>query len=335
MPSKVPLEHFMETSWWRNWTYYLIAIAYVQSAAGFPIEDGRSGASRNTGSHSFEVEIGSESLHVHPPNGRKRRVAEEVVLGKELAGPGAALEVQGEEAVLIRRQTIEGDAAAENAATRRERIKATHPSAIRMLFRQSAASQDGAFPYFAGHWNGHRNNWYGDVGIGFVPQKDFTIVSLGRHNNSDFPLQENVPVTLWSVQTGEALAIVEIGPNSYSEGHYLWEPVEAPGVAVSQGKEYRLTQACQPGMKDKWFDMTVPYHELQRLSATSYARFVGAVNQSGFGFPTNSDGQFRRAGMVNFKLGKPPVREIENGSHRCSTLLAVATSIFAVILALA
>lgn len=201
--------------------------------------------------------------------------------------------------------------ATHTSVTRREDTKAT----AQLQLREGAASQDGSMPYFVGSWNGHRNNWYGDVGVSFVPQKDFTIVSLGRHHHNETGLVQTAPVTLWSVETKLPLAIVNIGPRSFLEGHYHWEPIDSPGVTVSQGREYRLTQACTPNMADKWFDQVVSFEEVEANAATGFARFVGAVNMSGYGYPEYTNGQFRRPGMVNFKMKPPPVQVVENGVH--------------------
>merc|ERR1719277_1496547 len=126
-------------------------------------------------------------------------------------------------------------------------------------YRHNAASQAGAQPYFLGNWNGQRNNWFGDVGISFIAERDFKIVSLGRHWHNQTGLHDTVKVSLWSVEAqsetpDQALAEVMVGPNSFREGHYAWEPVSAPGVVISQGREYRISQACTPGMHDKWYD---------------------------------------------------------------------------------
>lgn len=203
---------------------------------------------------------------------------------------------------------------ADSSSSQRSPVARREPEPVELL-RAGAASQDGASPFFFGSWNGNRNNWYGDVGVSFVPQKDFTVVSLGRHRHNETGLVHNVPVTLWSVETKTALAVVNVGPNSFHEGHYHWEPVDAPGVTLSQGREYRLTQACTPNMKDKWFDQAISFQEIEANAATSFARFVGAVNQSGFGYPEHTDGQFRRAGMVNFKMKPPPIRIQESGAR--------------------
>jgi len=171
----------------------------------------------------------------------------------------------------------------------------------------SSVSQDGSFPYFVGSWSGQRNNWYGDVGYAFVPQKDFTILSLGRHHHNSTGLTMTVPVTLWSVEDKAPLAICNVGHSSPKEGHYRWEPVDPPGVAVKAGREYRITQQCTPMMEDKWYDLQVSELEIESMAATGLARFIGGVNQSGPGYPENADGQFRRPGMVNFKLKEEPM----------------------------
>jgi len=215
---------------------------------------------------------------------------------------------------------------------RREETKDKAPPVELQQLREGAARQDGtmdgAMPYFVGSWNGYRNNWYGDVGVAFVPQRDFTITSLGRHHHNETGLLHTVPVTLWSVETELPLAIVNVGPHSFLEGHYHWEPIDEPGVAVSQGREYRLTQACTPNMQDKWFDRTVTFEEVEANSATGFARFVGAVNMSGFGFPSFTNGQFRRPGMVNFKIKPPPVHIGGSGARHSAEIQAAIVAVF-------
>jgi len=254
-------------------------------------------AAVNAGSGTLEVEIGAKLLSVQKPQ---------------------KAEAQKPQKAFV-------------AVTRREEVK---DEEVQMSLREGAASQDGAFPFFVGSWNGKRNNWYGDVGVSFVPQKDFTIVSLGRHHHNETGLIQTAPVTLWSVETKMPLAIVNIGPHSFLEGHYHWEPVDAPGVTVSQGREYRLTQACTPNMADKWFDRVVSFEEVESNAATGFARFVGGVNMSGFGYPENTNGQFRRPGMVNFKMRPPPVHIIENSAHRSNEVasaIAVMSLLSAII----
>jgi len=188
----------------------------------------------------------------------------------------------------------------------------------------SAATQDSTEPFFMGSWNGQSNNWYGDVGISFVPLKNFTIVALGRHHHEQAGTKKTVAVTLWSVETQMALAIASVGPDSFLEGHYRFEPIEAPGVTVTEGREYRLTQACTPQMADKWFDGVISHGELAANAATGSARFIGGVNMSGFGYPANTDGQLRRAGMVNFKMMSDPVKLVQDSGSCLSTTILVA-----------
>lgn len=250
--------------------FFVVASTSWKVAGAAALED--------AGRRRLEVEIGSQSLHIHQG-------------GSDQASN------------IVRREAA--DEAREDSASSETKVD---PPLAQMLIRQNAASQDGAQPFFVGNWNGRRNNWYGDVGISFVPQQDFTIVSLGRHYHNESGITETVPVTLWSVETKTPLAVVNVGPKSFHEGHYMWEPVAAPGVPVSQGREYRLTQACTPGMTDKWFDGSVSYDEVFSNAATGFARFKGGVNESGYDYPENENGQFRRPGMVNFKMAKPPVK---------------------------
>lgn len=186
--------------------------------------------------------------------------------------------------------------------------------------------EDGSFPYFVGSWSGQRNNWYGDVGYAFVPQKDFTILSLGRHHHNSTGLTMTVPVTLWSVEDKAPLAICNVGHSSPKEGHYRWEPVDPPGVAVKAGREYRITQQCTPMMQDKWYDLQVSELEINAMAATGFARFIGGVNQSGPGYPENVDGQFRRPGMVNFKMKEEPI-VLQGGVRHGSEIQAVIVAL--------
>lgn len=202
------------------------------------------------------------------------------------------------------------------------------------------ASQDGSMPYFSDNaaWNGYRNNWFGDVGYAFVPKKDFLVVALGRHIHNVSGLSETRPVTLWSVQdAGMPLGVANVGPHSSKEGHYRFAPLDEPGVTVYAGREYRISQACEPGMADKWYDRTETSDVIQAYAATGYASFVGGVNESGWGYPSNSNGQYRRPGMVNFKIKDLPLNLVtgavdnglvQNAAHRsaefCMALLALS-----------
>lgn len=171
-------------------------------------------------------------------------------------------------------------------------------------------------PFFAGSWDGDRKDWNGDVGIGFRALKDFRIVALGRHiPDGARRLQDAVSVTLWSVETKKALAVVQVGPDSFVEGKYSWVPVIAPGVVVTKGTEYRLTQECFLDMNDTWYDGTVDERDLPAKAATEYVIFEGGVNTSGFGYPVNENPGYiegkimklRRPGIVNFKMQFLPV----------------------------
>lgn len=269
-----------------------------------------------------------------------RRAARVLVVAACLSSSAAAAAVVDEGSAMLEVEigaksfsVHHGSNARHHPVARRER----EADGLSQLEQQEvAASQDGAFPYFVGSWNGFRNNWYGDVGIAFVPQRDFHITSLGRHHHNVTGLKQTAPVTLWSVETQMPLAIVNIGPDSTLEGHYHWAPVDEPGVQVKQGREYRLTQACTPNMADTWFDQTLSFEDVEANTATGHARFIGAVNLSGFGYPVNVNGQFRRAGMVNFKM-RPPVHHIAGGvgsgsdsgaRHECETHRAIAVVAF-------
>lgn len=284
---------------------FIVGVAYLSAASAASVEA--------AGRGQLEVVVGPQNLHIHSSSSRKPQASRHPSQDKKAPND----ERGGEEVPnIVRRETVE--TGVEDTAPSQ-----VQPAVTQMMFRENAASQDGAQPFFVGSWNGHRNNWYGDVGISFIPQVDFTIVSLGRHYHNETHITETVPVTLWSVETKTSLAIVNVGPDSFKEGHYVWEPVEAPGVALSQGREYRLTQACTPGMRDKWFDATLNFDEIVSNAATGFARFKGGVNQSGYGYPVNENGQFRRAGMVNFKMAKPPTHILKDGAPHSAEICRV------------
>merc|ERR1719329_758126 len=151
--------------------------------------------------------------------------------------------------------------------------------------------------FFAGDWAGTRNDFTGEVGIDFRATQDFTITQLGRHINGD-SLAEAKLVTLWSTATRSALAQILVGPDSTVDGNYAFAGLDQP-VKVESGQEYRISQQCTRGMRDRWFDGKAP----DAADAMSdLATFIGGVYKSGFGYPQNNDGAGRRAGMVNFKI---------------------------------
>lgn len=158
-----------------------------------------------------------------------------------------------------------------------------------------------SIPFFSGHWCGTRNDWAGDVGISFVAETNCVVTALGRHADNG-ALLETATVTLWSVDTATCLAAVDVGPFSAVEGHYAFDPLTA-GVVVHVGREYRVSQQCWVKMRDKWFDGQASLEDVTTRTASSYAQFVGGVCRNDDGFPNREDGEYRRAGIVNFKIG--------------------------------
>jgi len=55
-------------------------------------------------------------------------------------------------------------------------------------------------------------------------------------------------------------------------------------------------------MPDRWFDSHATAEEVASKSRASCARFLGGVCRKDAGFPSREDGDYRRAGMVNFKF---------------------------------
>lgn len=150
--------------------------------------------------------------------------------------------------------------------------------------------------FFTGSWNGNRNNWNGEVGVDFRANKGLTITHLGRHTYNG-ALAESIVVTLWSTSTQEALATIQVGPESEIEGTYGWAELASP-VYLTDGEEYRLSQQCHSGMPDRWFDAS----SFAESQAESVATFIGGVYRGGNGYPENNDGANRRPGMLNFKF---------------------------------
>lgn len=155
--------------------------------------------------------------------------------------------------------------------------------------------------FFNGSWSGTRNDWTGDVGISFVIRASCRITALGRHVDS--ALAESATVTLWLADTHEVVATADIGPGSKVEGNYAFEPLSTE-VEARVGVEYRLTQRCRGRMPDKWFDGSATADEVFATTALHCAKFVGGVCRNDYGYPGREDGEFRRAGMVNFKVAQ-------------------------------
>merc|ERR1719424_252792 len=64
-----------------------------------------------------------------------------------------------------------------------------------------------------------------------------------------------------------------------------------------------MSQRATNGMADAWNDLSTSAAK-STYSQTAYADFGGGINRNFFGYPYNSDGATRRAGMVNFKIAQ-------------------------------
>jgi len=159
--------------------------------------------------------------------------------------------------------------------------------------------------FFSTSWVGARNDWNGDVGIIIVIETACTITALGRHVY-DTELSEIATVTLWHAATQKVAAVAHVGPCSEVEGHYAFDALDSP-VRAQAGEEYRLTLRCRGGMPDKWYDGKATAAEVAAHCAPGHVRFVGGVCRNNYGYPNREDGEFRRAGIVNFKILVEPV----------------------------
>mmetsp|Transcript_53752 Transcript_53752/g.172293 ORF Transcript_53752/g.172293 Transcript_53752/m.172293 type:complete len:349 (-) Transcript_53752:226-1272(-) len=172
-------------------------------------------------------------------------------------------------------------------------------------------------PFFTAYWasgalgpGGMRNDFTGDVGFAFVPRAGVLVTALGRHVNPGLAqLREPVLVTLWDAEAQAALASAYVGPGSVAERGYAYAATAA-AVRLEQGREYRLSQRCCGGMADYWFDGVVAPADLASGSAEC-AEFRGSVYGDGHGYPARRDDderfptQYRRVGMLNFKVAAP------------------------------
>jgi hypothetical protein len=180
--------------------------------------------------------------------------------------------------------------------------------------------------FFSAHWRtgamgigGMRNDFAGEVGYRFVPRTPLVVNAVGRQINAGLAEQRPpVMVTLWSAETQEALAQVEVGPNSSAAEPGFAFGLLAREVLLEAGKEYRLTQRCFANMPDYWFDGAITPAELSMWSATHCAEYMGSVFGIGDGYPNqvDTDGRiptmYRRAGMLNFRMrGEDPALEGE------------------------
>lgn len=167
--------------------------------------------------------------------------------------------------------------------------------------------------FFCGHWPGKRNDYEGEAGFKILPEMDFEITALGRC--AEPPLMEAALVSVWDTKSQECLASALVGPTSRVDGFYAWEPLMEP-LLLKKGQEYRMSQRCRANMLDRWCDDYATKEELSGKSWAALASFIGGVCREKSdcefsSFPHLSDGQLRRAGIVNFKAILRPGPEPE------------------------
>lgn len=190
--------------------------------------------------------------------------------------------------------------------------------------------------FFGAYWltghrgiGGMRNDFEGEVGFRFLARTPLVLNALGRQINAglDDPSSHTALVTLWSEEKQMALASVEVGVANSSVGS---ESGFAFGLlreelVLEAGKKYRISQQCSQGMADYWFDGAISPTDLAMWSATHCAEFLGSCYREGRGYPVEIDNdsriptQFRRAGMLNFRMrGEDPSKEGERRVHERS-----------------
>lgn len=175
-------------------------------------------------------------------------------------------------------------------------------------------------PFFTAPWpcdragiGGMRSDFPGEVGFAFAPRAAVAVTALGRQAGpGPTALRGPARVTLWCAVSRAPLASESVGPGCAVEGGYAYAALRGAPVRLEGGREYRLSQQCTDGMPDPWFDGAVTPTELDAGAATAYAEFRGSVFCNGYGFPDNRDDdnrfptQYRRAGMLNFKMMLAP-----------------------------
>eukprot|EP00927_Polykrikos_kofoidii_P041337 TRINITY_DN35250_c0_g1_i1.p1 TRINITY_DN35250_c0_g1~~TRINITY_DN35250_c0_g1_i1.p1 ORF type:complete len:619 (-),score=76.95 TRINITY_DN35250_c0_g1_i1:120-1976(-) len=160
-------------------------------------------------------------------------------------------------------------------------------------------SVDDSRPFFSGLWTGDYRDWQGDIGIGFVAHLTFTITAFGVYApEGSPPFEEPCELTLWDAASEQPLVHKSITSASPLEGHYAWETLEPP-FTVRAGRAVRLTRRC---IGRRWLDSRASIEQLDDQVASGYAQFTGGVYNFHFGYPSFSDGPFRRAGTLNFKI---------------------------------
>lgn len=179
--------------------------------------------------------------------------------------------------------------------------------------------------FFSGHWPGTRNDWTGEVGIRLLAQTPCVVTALGRHT-TEGKLSEGAVVTLWSAESQQVIANVEVGPDSFVESNYAFTTLPQR-VVLEVGKEYRVSQRCKSRMADWWFDGHASEEEVTALASSRYARFLGGCCRNDGGYPNRNDGERRRAGMVNFKIAREGLEVVFVSREELAHSLAHAASV--------
>ncbi|CAE7884998.1 Wdr82 [Symbiodinium microadriaticum] len=162
-------------------------------------------------------------------------------------------------------------------------------------------------PFWCGRWPGARNDYEGEAGFRFLVHLDCEVTALGRP--CEPPLMEAAAVSLWHAASQDLLASISVGPASRVEGSYAWERLPE-AIVLRPGHEYRLTLRCRANMQDRWSDATCAAEEAAAESWAALASFLGGACKNANGFPSRTDGDLRRPGIVNFKaLLRPPAAQ--------------------------
>lgn len=161
-------------------------------------------------------------------------------------------------------------------------------------------------PFWCGRWPGARNDYEGEAGFRFLVHLDCEVTALGRP--CEPPLMEAAAVSLWHAASQDLLASISVGPASRVEGSYAWERLPE-AIVLRPGHEYRLTLRCRANMQDRWSDATCAAEEAAAESWAALASFLGGACKNANGFPSRTDGDLRRPGIVNFKALLRPSNE--------------------------
>ncbi|CAE7282196.1 unnamed protein product [Symbiodinium sp. CCMP2456] len=188
----------------------------------------------------------------------------------------------------------------------REPVRQVDPSpeglSVPFVPREDPASR----PFWCGRWPGARNDYEGEAGFRFLVNLDCEVTALGRP--CEPPLMEAAAVSLWHAASQDLLASISVGPASRVEGSYAWERLPE-AIVLRPGQEYRLTLRCRANMQDRWSDATCAAEEAAAESWAALASFLGGACKNANGFPSRTDGDLRRPGIVNFKALLRPSNE--------------------------